>query len=66
MIGFSVSDLGGSGSGGTLTTTGNVIVEVGALRFRDGSAGYAGAQDTYIDDSVPGGALRHLDHRARR
>ncbi|GKQ59582.1 hypothetical protein QMTAC487_34430 [Sphaerotilus sp. FB-3] len=56
-IGFSVSDLGGSGSGGTLTTTGSVIVEVGALRFRDGSAGYAGTQDTYIDDSVPGSAF---------
>ncbi|MGR6798829.1 DUF4347 domain-containing protein [Sphaerotilus sulfidivorans] len=56
-IGFSVSDLGGSGSGGTLTDTGSVIVEVGALRFRDGSAGYAGTQDTYIDDSAPGSAF---------
>ena len=56
-IGFSVSDLGGSGSGGTLTTTGSVIVEVGALRFRDGSAGYAGTKDTYIDDSAPGSAF---------
>ncbi|MCK6402817.1 MAG: putative Ig domain-containing protein, partial [Sphaerotilus natans subsp. sulfidivorans] len=56
-IGFSVSDLGGSGSGGTLTTTGSVIVEVGALRFRDGSAGYAGTKDTYVDDSAPGSAF---------
>ncbi len=42
------SDLGATGSGGTLTASGSVTVQVGGARFQVGVSGYTGTQDTHV------------------
>jgi trimeric autotransporter adhesin len=60
---FSVllDDLGNAGSGGAGTVAGTVQVSVGGLRFQEGTAGYTGTQDTYVQDSTPSTAYGAAD-----
>ena len=52
------SDLGATGSGGTLLDTDSVALFVGAARFQQGVAGYAGTEDTWLDGGAPCHAAR--------
>jgi uncharacterized delta-60 repeat protein len=46
------SDLGNTGSGGTLTDSDSVQIQVGARRYQEGLNGYTGTQDTYLRDNA--------------
>ncbi len=53
-LSLTTSDLGATGSGGTLTDTDTVPIQVGAARFQEGVAGFAGFEDTYVEGASPG------------
>ncbi len=52
-ITLQTEDLGNTGSGGNLTDTDVLSIQVGGLRFQEGVNGYIGTQDTYVT-SNPG------------
>ena len=52
-ITISTDDLGNTGSGGALTDTDVLNLQVGAARFQQGVAGYAGTQDTWVGAGAP-------------
>jgi uncharacterized delta-60 repeat protein/CSLREA domain-containing protein len=45
---LTTSDLGASGSGGILTDTDTVAIQIGAAVFQQGVNGYTGTEDTYV------------------
>ena len=47
-VSLTTSDLGASGSGGVLTDSDSVTIQVGAARFQQGVDGYSGTQDTWV------------------
>jgi trimeric autotransporter adhesin len=53
-LSLTTSDLGATGSGGTLTDTDTVPIQVGAARFQEGVAGFAGFEDTYVEGASSG------------
>ena len=52
-LSVSTSDLGNTGSGGALGDSGSLSILVGARRFQEGTDGYTGTQDTYLNDQNP-------------
>ncbi|MDX1930867.1 MAG: VCBS domain-containing protein [Pirellulaceae bacterium] len=47
-IGVVINDLGNTGTGGNLTDSETVFIQVGGARFQEGVGGYIGTQDTFI------------------
>lgn len=45
------NDLGNTG-GGALSDSDTIHIQVGASRFQEGSGGYVGTQDTYVQDTT--------------
>ncbi len=52
-ITLQTEDLGNTGTGGNLTDTDVLSIQVGGVRFQEGVNGYTGTQDTYVT-SNPG------------
>ena len=52
-VDIDVSDLGNSGSGGTMTSSSTATIRVGAVSFQEGVDGYTGTTDTHLDGSDP-------------
>jgi type III secretion system FlhB-like substrate exporter len=53
-LGITTSDLGNTGSGGALTDSDSITIQVGAVRFQQDVAGYTGTVDTYVSDGATG------------
>ncbi len=51
-ISLLTEDLGNTGTGGNLTDTDVIAIQVGGLRFQEGSNGYTGTQDTYVSSGA--------------
>ena len=51
-ISFQTEDLGNTGTGGNLTDTDVIAIQVGGVRFQEGDNGYTGTQDTYVSSSA--------------
>ncbi len=50
-ITLQTEDLGNTGTGGNLTDTDVLSIQVGGVRFQEGVNGYTGTQDTYVNSS---------------
>ena len=51
-ISFQTEDLGNTGTGGNLSDTDVIAIQVGGVRFQEGDNGYTGTQDTYVSSSA--------------
>ncbi len=45
-------DLGNTGTGGNLSDTDVITIQVGGYRFQEGVSGYTGTQDTYVSSAA--------------
>ena len=50
-IGVVINDLGNTGTGGILTDSETVFIQVGGVNFQQGANGYTGTEDTFINSS---------------
>ncbi len=50
-IGVVLNDLGNTGTGGNLTDSETVFIQVGGFNFQQGTNGYTGTEDTSINSS---------------